>query len=232
MGAPESNGRLCTKLSDMLIGDYIQCEYVAPTANVAGDFQNLEVKSTLNELPTTPTSTANGYFYFIKTDKGLLVADRLVQSAISAQSLNSKGYLTGIKTNLGLIRSLSRDEFLKYISNSDLNGNITKADAKVWHGTNVAVTSSVGEIAYVEINQDRIGSTMCTSLNMNGTTLNGSYHCYIHMVSSQLNLYGIPIYGNFIETTDHPSGSARNAYTCYRPILEYIDNPKSTSIWA
>ena len=56
MGAPASNGKLCTKLSDMSIGDYIRCEYVALTSLEAGTFQNLGGESALDELSTSVAS--------------------------------------------------------------------------------------------------------------------------------------------------------------------------------
>ncbi len=230
MGAPASNGRLCTKLSEMLIGDYIKCEYVASTANVAGEFKNLGLESNeLSGLSTNPATTANGYLYFIKADKGLLIADRLVQQSISGQALKNKGYLTGTKTDLGLIRCLSRAEFLKYISNSDLNGNIIRQDVNVWHCTaGTASTSFRNVYLPIELNTDRSAGYINASLFADGSLVNTT-----GLFSTSLDGYGwatCPISQKMGDTIIN-FGRGNGAYICFRPALEYIDNTKSTNIW-
>lgn len=120
MGAPAA-GKYVSGLSGMAIDDYIKCVYEAPFDNVAGYFSQLgtkepwiEMHTTTNggaevvskqpysELPTTPASNTNstdgkyyGYFYLIKVDYGMLIADRMVQQAISWESLNKKNYIYG-----------------------------------------------------------------------------------------------------------------------------------------
>jgi hypothetical protein len=247
MGVPESNGRLCTKLSEMSIGDYIKCEYIAPTANVAGDFKNLGVNSVLTELATYPSgatsTTPNGYFYFIKADKGLLIADRIIQSNISAQSINAKGFLTGIKTDIGLIRSLNRAEFLKYISGSNLNANITKADVNVWHGKtgDASVTVNghgVPITLYFEINQDRATATSTTSFFISGLTYDSTGHIrvaggYSTYDAASIMLISQPFadISTSYKVRNDMSGAYDYAVKCFRPALEYIDNTKSINIW-
>ncbi len=120
MSAPVTTGKLCTSTDQMLIGDIIKCVYEAPTANQAGYFSQLGVvtpqlktitirkngEDDLNpeivetvanyaELPTTPATTASGFFYLLKADDGLLIADRMVQSQISWQAINEKNYVYG-----------------------------------------------------------------------------------------------------------------------------------------
>ena len=124
MGAPVTSGRLVTSLDVMKIDDYIKCVYEAPYANVAGYFSQLgkkepklkiittktvrevdgtetieqdHVVTTTNygELNPTPGTTASGFFYLIKVDYGMLIADRMVQQAISWESLNKKNYIYG-----------------------------------------------------------------------------------------------------------------------------------------
>ena len=137
----------------MSIGDYIRCEYIAPTAGVAGAFQNLGGESSLTELTTTPSTIANGYFYFIKADKGLLISDRKVQGTITGNAINNAGYLTGkfITQLNGLVRLLTRREFYNYLSNSTLNGTIVAQDENVWHSNSIIA---------VEVVQDRSGSNV------------------------------------------------------------------------
>ena len=118
MGAPITTGRYVNSLSGMGMDDYIKCVYEAPYANVAGYFSQLgnktpwmEVHTTTtvdgvegetvitkeeySELPTTPSTTCSGFFFLIKVDYGMLIADRLVQTAISWESLNKKNYIYG-----------------------------------------------------------------------------------------------------------------------------------------
>ena len=213
MAMPASNGKLCTKLSDMSIGDYIRCEYVAPTAGVAGTFQNLGGESSLTELPVAPATTANGYFYFLKADKGLLIADRKVQNAISWSKLNENGLITGSIKKLQncLIRILTQHEFNGYISNSNLNGSITTHDTLVWGSENST-----------EWLQDNKNGVAKTAFFLDGHTADSGSH-YLH--NSNGWLVGPAILVS--KTTD------RNVeVSCsYRPVTEFIDNPKSTNIW-
>ena len=115
MAAPATAGKYVSGLSGMAIDDYIKCVYEAPYDNVAGYFSQLgnkepwiEVHTTTNggeevvtkeqytELPTTPASNnISGFFYLIKVDNGMLIADRMVQQAISWESLNKKNYIYG-----------------------------------------------------------------------------------------------------------------------------------------
>jgi hypothetical protein len=226
MGAPASNGKLCTNLSDMNIGDYIKCEYVASTAGTAGTFQNLG-NVTLSELPTACATTANGYFYFIKAKKGLLIADRRLQNGICGQAINKIGYLTGIMKTLSntnvLIRTLSRNEFIKYISNNDLNGNAIKADANVWHGLAGTATNILQAVPDGEICQDRSGSNIRLQYFLDGTWVSSSVGAYYYNSGTPM-----PNLPNISSTL---TGSTAGGSIAWRPALEYVDNTKSTNLW-
>ena len=118
MAAPVTMGKFCTNTSDMEIGDYIKCVYEAPTVQVAGYFSQLGIQDPTmtvtttkttdgvtaetiteevlySELSTTPETTASGYFYLLKADYGLLIADRMVQQQISWEALNKLNYIYG-----------------------------------------------------------------------------------------------------------------------------------------
>ena len=118
MAAPATMGKYCTKLADMEIGDYIKCVYEAPYSNDAGYFSQLGTKEpyyikttttttdgvkadpviekvAYSELPTTPAVTGAGFFYLLKADYGMLIADRMVQQQISWETLNKKNYIYG-----------------------------------------------------------------------------------------------------------------------------------------
>lgn len=94
MPVPATTGQLRTKVSDMQIGDYISCNYVASSGAV-GAFSNFGgIAGT--EIPVTGSATPNGSFYLVKIDKGLLCSDRVVQSGITWDALNIGKLIQGL----------------------------------------------------------------------------------------------------------------------------------------
>jgi hypothetical protein len=238
MATPQTNGVLRTTLESMNIGDYTKCEInklgSGPIVFTSSFLGNLSTDN--NELSTIPLYNAGSsitrmFFYLIKVDTGLLIADRIILANISAQILNGMDLFLGKKLSDNcMLRCLSRAEFLKYISNSDLNGNIIKADANVWHGlagTGANSTSLAFGSRYPEINQDRIGSNIKTSLYMNGSTYSAAAHAF--MGGSAL----IPLVSGFAVATFGLSNgvSTLSQYLAFRPALEYVDNNKSTNLY-
>jgi hypothetical protein len=98
MGIPIGlNGQsleVVTSLENMEIGQCIPCRYTAPTNGNAGSFSELGT-CTAAEIPVTGSATPDGLFYFIKVDKGLLIADRVIQHSISWDILNTRGFIDG-----------------------------------------------------------------------------------------------------------------------------------------
>ena len=180
MAAPVTLGKLCSNTSDMEIGDYIKCVYEAPTANVPGYFSQLgtidptrhvvtttitdggepvvtEEEIAYTEVPTTPGTTASGFFYLLKADYGLLMADRMIQQQISWASLNTFNYIYGRAFNCsGTKTEVIRNVTITHqtVAPSDTTANSTKtttvdnykkADRTVTKVTTaVVVTSNVG----------------------------------------------------------------------------------------
>lgn len=105
---PSTGGVLRTRISDMMVGDYIRCGYSAPSA-AAGQFFGLGVSSEVVEIPRDGTTTPNGYFYFVKVKEGLLIADRIVQYGVSWLTLNTAGYTHGVILNDSLIPIMAND---------------------------------------------------------------------------------------------------------------------------
>jgi len=83
-----------TSLDTMLVGDCIPCRYTATTSGVAGFFSELGT-CIANEIPITGSATPDGLFYFIKTAKGTLIADRVIQTNISWDVLNTSRFIEG-----------------------------------------------------------------------------------------------------------------------------------------
>jgi hypothetical protein len=240
MAAPQTNGVLRTTLESMNIGDYIKCEY-SQTSTALGVFTAgflANSKNTNTELDLVPRvvgwtsggTYTSGFFYLIKVATGLLIADRMVVKNISAQTLNIKNYLLGAKlSDSCMVRSLSRAEFLKYISNSDLNGNIIKADPNVWHGqAGTALSTTVANNSTFEVNHDRIGSKIKTSLFLDGTTWDETTQShgggYATTTLAILQNYVDPSY-ILVQTM------TSTFYSGFRPVLEYVDNSKSTNLY-
>lgn len=93
MPVPATKGQLRTRIEDMQIGDYIVCNYLASSGAV-GIFSNLGGTAG-TEIPVTGSATPNGTFYFVKVDKGLLIADRVVQHSIRWDTLNAGKVIQG-----------------------------------------------------------------------------------------------------------------------------------------
>lgn len=84
--------------------------------------------------PSELMTSAPGYFYFIKVDQGLLVADRVVIDGITIKDLNSHNQFKGSG-----IRCLTFEEAYKLI-HSDLNGSVTTGYLKgsfAWTNNNL-----------------------------------------------------------------------------------------------
>jgi hypothetical protein len=93
MPVPATSGILRTTLASMNLGDYIVCNYQAPSGAV-GTFSNLGGTAGA-EISLTGDPVPNGTFYFIKADTGLLIADRVVQNSISWDTLNAGKLIQG-----------------------------------------------------------------------------------------------------------------------------------------
>lgn len=225
-------------LEEMEIGDTIPCEYTAPTSGQVGTFQNLGAATKDLNSPES-SATPDGSFYFIKVDKGLLIADRVVQHSISWDSLNEVKMIEGEPwlydgTNTGLIRSLTGgvayldssgglattdqglgayppiNEWDKYIVKSDLGGKITPGDDNVWHKNN---------------NQSYMQETPISAVftNIGGQTKT--------MNSTQRILRG------WDDRTDNDwkglscaTTSGNWSSTGFRPVLQ-LENDKQTTMW-
>jgi hypothetical protein len=84
-------------IESMAIGDIIPCKYTAKSG-VAGTFSELGTCKA-PDIPVTGSATPDGLFYFRKVDKGLLIADRVVQTGISWDALNAAKYIQGTYVN-------------------------------------------------------------------------------------------------------------------------------------
>ena len=220
MAAPKTNGVLRTKLADMKVGDYIKWQYTdGATYSDMGDFSDT-VSGT--ELPTFDTradyfekdpatsvqnlTTKSGFFYFIKVDNGLLIADRAIK-IISKQTLNQKNYLKGNR-----YRTLNFGEWKKYIITSDLNGAIKPGDMDTFHRDNTAYeTLQVGAVAVEDLR------------------FFGPGYSYYDQSNPSTIFTGVALDGDLRSISTYAYGSYR--VFVYRPVMEYVDNSRSTNIY-
>lgn len=226
MGTPASNGKLCTKIEDMSIGDYIRCEYLIEKEDVVGIFQNLGGESSLEELPSVSKNIAKGYFYFIKVDKGLLVADRIVQDFISWSTLNKSSYIYGGNANIAKeksakIRVLSQIEWTKYLTNGTCNGNILAADKKVWNAP--YSWRNGGDEPW------NTGRYMSEHLQDN---INGLGKAAYYLDGKEASPGALWSWHSGHETYYNKEKTRKSeGSVAFRPALEYVENSKSTNIW-
>lgn len=110
MPVPATNGQLQTNILGMKIGDYIPCRALTSASLTASNIYKLG-ESVTNEVPLNgydfSVTGQSGAFYFIKVDKGLLIADRVVYNKISWDALNTAKMIEGMPWGIGTIRCLS-----------------------------------------------------------------------------------------------------------------------------
>jgi len=155
MGAPATGGSLCKAMVAMDIGDYIKCYYSAPFQKY-GVFSfrkgtEVEISTILNQytadgdqrLASPIYNATNGYFYFIKADTDIFIADRVVNKCIAYNDIfQNKDYvLTGFDVDYK-IDILSYDEYSKYLTNGLLNGKLTAPSQSIWNSQNYPLSRS------------------------------------------------------------------------------------------
>ncbi|MGY5342925.1 hypothetical protein ACXFAU_10810 [Paenibacillus glucanolyticus] len=127
---PTTTGQLRTKIQDMQIGDYIKCTYNAHnvTKTTSGHFYDFAKDTVATELPLIGASAINvvGFFYLIKVDKGLLIADRVVRNTIAWDTLNSSKYIQGRPQE----RDGTESDFGFDCTVRSLTGGVAYADSK------------------------------------------------------------------------------------------------------
>lgn len=167
-----------TKLEELEIGDCVPCRYTA-TSGVAGTFSELGT-CIADEIPITGSATPNGLFYFIKNDKGMLIADRIIQHSISWDVLNAGRYIEGraLDFNENPVSMTSNTAPQPFVVSASQEGTLTPAfhaftgsESQYWH------TSEVRPVGGHWIKVDcGINNTMyVSSIRMQQMTSSGAY---------------------------------------------------------
>ena len=154
-----------------------------------------------------------GYFYFIKWKNGLLVADRAIQSSISAQSLNKAGYYEGSK-----YRVLTEAEFNDVIVD-DFGGQFKFSNNPQ---TTFTVANNINRSNYNDsfTNIALLFQALFTQryFGVIWTTESGTYDRNKCSFASPSEVVIVNI------------KSVTHIYT-FLPCMEYVDNSKSTNIF-
>ena len=122
MSTPITGGKLQTKVSDMLIGDYIAARYTTASATGAGTYSQIGTVDTttvpeLNVQASTPV--LDGYLYLIKIAKGVLVPNKKlfaaagIAAATFYSAMNSDNLIYGKKV------TIDTQDFLMRVPNMD-----------------------------------------------------------------------------------------------------------------
>lgn len=110
MPVPATSGQLRTDLNSMEIGDYISCKYTAGSG-AAGVFSDLGADAATvaaaGEIAVGGDSSPHQFFYLIKTDKGMLISDRVVQHSISWDVLNTAKMIQGMPFLLDIVPQMT-----------------------------------------------------------------------------------------------------------------------------
>ncbi|WP_217648120.1 hypothetical protein [Paenibacillus sp. cl141a] len=114
-----------TRIQDMQIGDYIYGYYDKSTSSW-GVGQQKGVEFPVTGMPASTFDT--GFFYYVKVDTGLLIADRIVQNTQSWDTLNGSSRVIQGRPEVfdgvsGIFRSLTGG-----VAYADANGNMSSTD--------------------------------------------------------------------------------------------------------
>lgn len=180
MAIPNTTGQFRTDLDSMQIGDYIACKYTAPSGAVGyfSNLGNLLATAQANEIPITGTSTPSGYFYLLKSDKGMLIADRVIQTSISWDTLNTAKLIEGYQYPIGsdivpLLTSNTSDSSITISASSILSASqdaykVFDNNTATYWATNNTVT---GWLKFTFITSKKIKAYKITHTSAYGYTL-------------------------------------------------------------
>jgi hypothetical protein len=154
MPVPATTGQLRTKIEDMQIGDYIAC-YNSRIPGINGIYSPNSIYGHLGENSYSTTEFPySGYaydgnihgwfkFYFIKVDKGLLIADRVILNSISWNALNDQKVIQGFPWDSGnIIPTMTSNTSPSGVASASSewnNGSVSFQAWKAFNGTNVDV---------------------------------------------------------------------------------------------
>jgi hypothetical protein len=130
MPVPATTGQERNSILNMEVGDYIKFSAIRQSTSHSRTIFGYN-NGYSSEIPVNGVSTTNGgYFYMIKVDKGLLIADRVVFHSYSWDEMNNDKVIQGNGRFFnqpsdvnGILRSLTGG-----VAYADANGNKSTTD--------------------------------------------------------------------------------------------------------
>jgi hypothetical protein len=187
------------------IGDCIPCRYTATTSGQVGYFSELGI-TVAPQIPPASLAIPNGSFFWVYVGKDYLgrkkfIADRIIQTNISWNTLNSSGICSEKSMDLGLgnnynsfIRLLTGgtsatdtdNEWDKIVVSSTLGDKIVAGDNNIWNWSSKYSWSSTSS----PTNTNRI---------IRGNTINGFVNPYgSDVVSSTIGFRPVLLVETFV----------------------------------
>ncbi|MGF0347780.1 hypothetical protein ACQR3P_29490 [Rhodococcus sp. IEGM1300] len=193
MPAPNTGGVLRSHISQMKVGDYIVWKSNGSAYIMDGSTEGYTERPVLGASDTA-MPYAGTHWYGIKVDKGLIVADRVIQNTVSWNQLNTSGIIEGKSLTLldgtnGILRSLgggnsysdgagnmktsdegygawpTNNEWDTYITNKDYGTGVGRDDVWHWNGVGTHCQETIGRwYENVSTNRVKRGSTSVDGL--------------------------------------------------------------------
>jgi hypothetical protein len=227
MGIPATTGVERQNIRDMQIGDYIKVGYATGgTLNALGTFQSVIGSSltgnySTSEIPSTGINAVStqGYFYMVKVDKGVLVADRSIHAGISWDTLNTAKAIEGLQFTLNSITGNIRV----------LTGGVAWLDV---NGNKQTVTQTTGNAFPLGNEFDKYIVNFPTNLIQSGKVINDVFNS--NTIKTWCQETPNTVVGantNRIARTSSTSGyinlylsnTTTSTNACFRPVFDYIE---------
>lgn len=130
---PATKGKLCTKVSDMQIGDFIVINYNRTAAGYGWN------DTTVPEMALTGAVSGDTmkYGFLVKVAKGLLMADRVFANTLTWDTLNSVRWIEGVRWGVNAVPAMT----------SNTSGSVTVSASSSIVGVNDPWKAFDGDIA-------------------------------------------------------------------------------------
>lgn len=196
MTIPATTGKLCEKLDEMQIGDYIVWKRDGNIHSFGGSITGF-IEIPLTGLSSLALPTKH-FHYAIKVATGLLISDRVTEHTVSWDTLNSQKRIQGLPTTIsgvsGVIRSLTGG-----VAYTDENGNMS-------------MTNLSKGCFPINNEYDKYIINSSVSMIQEGKTLDDIWH-YLNIYTWNQNT---PINGRYISSDATTSGIVNNTHRVVR----------------
>lgn len=163
----------------------------------------------------------------------------MVQTKISFDALAKANYTSGTLFDNHLIRILSYDEWGTYVAKGTLNGKIALQDENVWHKlTEIPAEEGIRictpfNVKYYSEWSSSYGSSdlLYFIFRKDHKCMDTVYQCYDLYQGSKGLVRRVCESNRYLLDYPYSSISQFYIFCSFRPALEFVDNPKSTTIW-